>query len=575
MRGLVSLVLVALLAPMAGAAPILVAVVPDLPGASAGDEAFAVGSTVAADLSGWTVGDGESTWAFPAGTRLEPGVPLWVVGNATAWAAHDGPLPFVAAGTEALRLGNDGDDLVLIAPDGTVADAMEYGDGKAFDPPASAGLVLQRIPQGRGWTDTYSAGDWRTPRMHRIGESSLDHPTFEVERLTLYASPDSSFEVLTGIVALATQRLHLHVYEFRSAALADALVAAKAAHPSLDLQVLVDGNPVGMTADERHETADALRRIQDVGGRVVLAGNGRYDDHHLKVLVADGAVGVQSENWVPSGVPQDPTWGNRGWGAVVHEAVAADWFAGWMQADRDAWDASPFDLATFDPAFEAPSRISPRTGAHEAVASLVVEGRFTVTPVVAPDHTQDPLSEPVSRLAASAAQRLLVQQLDLSVAGRNRLGWAGDDPLTAAIAATARGGADVRVQAAQPFSADDTGNADALAWLRDQGADAREFDRAGLATLHNKGLVADDAAVVGSMNGNLHSRAQNREVALILQGPGGADYYAALMDGDWHGEEPGRDWSVPGKDVRGLPGAPGPILLAILGVACVLARRWS
>ncbi|HJQ92921.1 MAG TPA: hypothetical protein VJ874_01400, partial [Candidatus Thermoplasmatota archaeon] len=230
--------------------------------------------------------------------------------------------------------------------------------------------------------------------------------------MTLYASPDSSFEVLSGLVAGARDRLHLHVYELRSAALADALVAAKQAHPGLDLQVLVDGNPVGAGQDDRHATADALRRIQAVGGAAVLAGNGRYDDHHLKVLVADDAVAVQSENWVPSGVPEDPSWGNRGWGVVAYDEPMADWFAAWMAEDRSAWDSQPFDLGSYDPLFKAPPRQAPRTGSYgPSVPPLELAGPVRITPVVAPDHTQDPATDPIAAVAAQAKRRLDVEQL--------------------------------------------------------------------------------------------------------------------------------------------------------------------
>lgn len=573
-----ALVLLVALLPSASAVPLLVGVVPDLPGSATGDDAFAVGSATATDLTGWSITDGESVWTFPPGTVLQPGQPLWVAGNLTAWQAHDGASPAIDAGGNRLRLGNEGDDLTLRDAAGAVVDAFAYGHGAgALGAPQSPGLVLQRLPEGPGggWRDTDAPADWVTPRLHRMGESSLDRPTFEVARLTLYASPDSSFGVLTSLAAGATERLHLHVYELRSAPLVDALVAAKQAHPGLDLQVLVDGNPVGMTLEERHGTADALRRIEEAGGRAVLSGNGRYDDHHLKVLAADGTVAVQSENWVPSGVPQDPTWGNRGWGVAVHDAAAADWFAAWMQADRDAWDSKEFDLAAFDPQFEPPVRLAPRTGAHEPVAARVVEGRFRVTPSVSPDHTQDPLAEPAARAAAAARSRLLVQQLDLSLDGGNSLGWASDDPLTQAIMVAVENGADARVQAAAPFAADDRGNADALDWLHAQGAMTEVFDAPGISALHNKGLVADDVTVVGSMNGNLHSRAENREVALVIEGKDVADYFAGLAERDWEAGPSGRDWSVPAEDLRGLPPAPWPTLLALLGVASVLARRWS
>lgn len=587
-------------------AQLIVAVVPDLPGTVVGDEGFAVGCPIACDLTDYSVSDGESEWTFPAGVTLPAGGVLWVVGNRTHWDAHGGPHPVLAV-TGLPRLGNDGDDLTLIRPDGAVVDEMAYGKDSAFSSPASPGLILRRLSEsgmggsaaggaaggvdGAGsagpWQDTDSADDWRTPRLHRIGESNLPRPTFEVQRLTLYASPDSSFQVLTDLAASARHRLHLHVYQLRSAALADALVDAKRATPGLDLQVLADSNPVGMGAADRHATADALRRVQSVGGNAVLAGNGRYDDHHLKVLIADDAVAVQSENWVPSGVPQDSSWGNRGWGIVVHDGAMADWFAQWMAADRASWEAQPFNLSSFDPAFTAPARQAPRSGSYgPLVAPLEATGRFRVTPVVAPDHTQDPRTDPIAALAAQATRRLDVQQLDLSASGRNKLGWTGSDPLLDAIAAASRRGAAVRVMVAAPFSMQDTGNQEALEWLEDAGRghgsggglaapgiEGRVFDRAGM-VLHNKGFVADGAVVVGSLNGNLHSRAQNREVSLIVESSAAADYFAALFEGDWQGQAPPRDWSVPVQDLRGLPLAPWPILLAILGV--VASRgRWS
>lgn len=566
-------ILVLLALPCVAGTPLLVAVVPDLPGSSAGDEGFAVGCVGGCDLAGFSVTDGESSWGFPVGTVVPAQGILWVTGNRTAWDAHDGPGPVLeAAGLP--RLGNEGDDLSLVGPEGVV-DSMEYGDGAPLDPPSSPGLVLLRRREGSGWQDIGSAADWRTPRLHRIGESDLARRTFDVERLTLYASPDSSFQVLADLIAGASERLHLHVYEFRSAALADALVAAKRENPALDLQVLVDANPVGAGLDDRHYTADALRRIEAVGGVATLAGNGRYDDHHLKVLVADDAVAVQSENWVPSGVPEDPTWGNRGWGIVVHDAAAADWFAQWMGQDRAAWDSGPFDLGAYAPLFEAPRREAARTGTHgPLVPPREITGRFRVTPVVSPDHTQDPSQDPIAALAAQASRRLDVQQLDLSVSGSNSLGWTGDDPLAAAVVTADGSGAAVRVLAAAPFSASDTGNRDSLAWLEDRGVAGATFDRSGL-VLHNKGIVADGAAVVGSLNGNLHSRAQNREVALIVESAEAADYYGALFDADWNGEGSPRDWSVPGKDLRGLPFAPWPTLLAILGVVASRGRRWS
>ncbi|MES2153586.1 MAG: phospholipase D-like domain-containing protein [bacterium] len=568
MRWLVAFLLVV---PGASAHPMLVAVVPDLPGTGPGDEGFAVGSNDGGDLSGWSVTDGKGLFAFPAGSVVGSGEMVWVVANRTAWSAFDGPPAQFVWTDSRLQLANGGDALRLVDLRGTVVDSVAWGPGSGLNV-SSPGLVFERDRLAGQWIDTGSDGDWVTPRVHRIGESTIDPPTFTVHTLTLYASPDSSFSVLTHLVQSAERRLHLHVYELRSAALVDALVAAKQAHPALDLQVLVEAAPVGMTAPERHATADALRRIQGAGGTVVLAGRGRYDDHHLKVLVADDAVSVQSENWVESGVPEDPTWGNRGWGVVLHDTAAADWFATWMAQDRSSWDVDAFDLHSYDALFVAPPRVAPRSGGYGPVMPPVeLRGDFGVQPLVSPDHTADPRTDPVAALMRGARQEIDLEELELATGSANRLGWHADDALVSALSEAAQRGVHVRVLAAAPF-ASDPGNEPALAALRVPGAEARIFDRRGIAILHNKGLIVDDAVVVGSMNGNHHSRAANREVDVILRGPGVADAYRVLFETDWQGKVPGPDASVIGRDVGAIPSASWPMLLAATALA---ARQWS
>ncbi len=572
-----------LLLPTVAAHPLLVGAVPDLPGSLPGDEGFAVGCPEACDLTGWTLSDGEGTWAFPNGTRLDAGATLWVAGDLATWASFKGFQPAIGLASGRLSgdliLANGGDGIELRDPTGHAVDAFAWGDKTVAGmsgaiAKTSPGLVYLRDRVGGAWVDTDRAADWATPREHRIGESSLDRPTFTVPSLTLYSSPDSSFGVLTALVAGSSQRLHLHVYELRSAALVDALVAAKTAHPALDLQVLVDADPVGQSASERHATADALRRITALGGHAWLAGNGRYDDWHLKVLVADEAVAVQSENWVDSGVPEDPSTGNRGWGAVVPGAEAAGWFASWMAADRASWDVQPFNLTRYDPLYSGWDRpAAPRTGAYgPRVPAVTLQGPLTVTPLVAPDHTQDPRADPLAALVTSATTRVEAQQLDLATGAKNGIGWSGPDPFLSSLEASARRGVTVRVQAAAPFASGDAGNQPALDELAAAGAATSVLDRAGIATLHNKGLLVDDRVVLGSMNGNHHSRSANREVDLVLQGPGAAAFFRGLFDGDWEGRGAPPDAGVVGRDLHGIPAAPVPTLLVLLLVVAVGRR---
>lgn len=570
MRWLAALLPLLLLAAVpAGADPMLVGVGPDLP---RGVEAVAVGSDESWDLGGWRIEDGEGTVALPA-RRLEAGRALWLANDATGWAALQGPGPAVAwNATGQFRLADSGESVSLLDPAGRTVDSFAWGEGDGAVRYTSERLLYLR---DRGWPDTDQPADWTTPRAHRVGESAIPAASFTVGALTLYASPDSSHQVLSGLIAGARERLHLHVYEFGSLDLADRLAQAKRDNPALDLQVLVDSAPVGLTVPRRHAATQALLAIQEAGGRTFLGGHGRYDDHHLKVLVADDTVAVQSENWVDSGVPRDPTAGNRGWGVAVHDAALADWFASWMAQDRAAWDTQAFDAAAFDPTYTAPGQGPPRSGNYgPIVPARRVEGSFRVAPLVAPDHTQDPRADPVAALVDAAKESVVVQQLDLATGASNHLGWSSADPLAEALARAAARGVDVRVQAATPFSAEDEGNRRELEWLRARGVQVQEIARESISTLHNKGLVIDGrVAVVGSMNGNHHSRSANREVTLVVEGADAAGWFAALFESDWSAATAPPDASVIGKDLRGLPGAPLPSLLAVAGVAAMLRVR--
>lgn len=526
-------VLFVFIVPGAMGAPLLHGVVPDLPGPGPGDEGFAVDAG-GQDLTGWSVTDGEGTWMLPPCFDV-----CWFTGNQSLWDAYDGPSA-IQWDEPDLGLSNDGEWLRLLDPDGNVADEMEWGSGTEL-PYRSAGAVYTRTDDG-----------WITPRIHRIGESDLDRPTFTVERLTLYASPDSSYQVLGDLIDGASDRLHLHVHHLTHRNLIQAL--ADAATRGVDVQVLVDGNVVGRSHEEERNERAHWAVIQAAGGHVVVAERGRYVHHHLKVLVADEAVAVQSENWNPSGVPVNPSWGNRGWGMVVHDAEATEWFAAWMAADRESWDVDALGNVAPDtpPAFPVP------TGTYRPIPAQELHGIFTVTPVVSPDHTAYGESDPVLAALEQAGHRILGQQLRMDLEASNALGWNAPDRYVDALTDAAGRGVDVQVLLAAPFHFTDTHNTEVARALQSAGASATLWDRSSPGTLHNKAWIIDDAALLGSMNGNHASRSANREVGLMVTGDGVADWYADLWQSDMDAHE---------SLFTPWPMTPGPMLLAIMAVA--------
>jgi hypothetical protein len=537
----VPLALLALLAlPVAAAAPLLVAVVPDLPSPGSRDEGFAIGCPEACVLDGWRVTDDEGTWTAPPGTTLSAGGVLWATGDAAAWAAHGGPDALVWDDRR-LALSNGGETLRLLEPQGSEVDRFTWGPGGDVTT-LSRGLEYRRMPQGPAWQDTDSAVDWVTPRAHRIGESAIAARTFTVQEITFFATPDSSYDVLLALIEGARERLHLHVYELAHAYLAQALIDA--ARRGVDVQVLVDRSPAGGAEPGRAKALGALV----AAGADVFTASGRYSHYHMKLLVADDDVVVSSENWVANGAPVTASHGNRGWGVVLHDGAAADWFAAWMADDRAAWDSTPW-TATSDPPLLRPDD----RGSYQGVPAQRVVGPFSVAPIISPEHTAY-AADPVAAAIAGAAVRVWTQQLTLRTVEDNPLGWSAPDRYVSALMGRAAAGVDVRIWQEERTHRDH-------AWQRPQLQLWRHPD---LGWLHNKAWIVDDAVIVGSMNGNHASRSANREVDVLIEGPGAADAFSALFLAD----------ELAHAETRGvrIPWAPLPILFGLLWVA-VAGRR--
>ncbi|HNM77844.1 MAG TPA: lamin tail domain-containing protein [Tepidiformaceae bacterium] len=113
------------------------------------------------DTAGWKLGDSSRTDALPA-VVVPPGG-FVVVAGASAQFEAGVPVIRPASGQIGGGLGNDGDQLMLVGPDGQVVDEMSYGSNvKVFDPAPAApargktlGLVdVAADPARENWRET-------------------------------------------------------------------------------------------------------------------------------------------------------------------------------------------------------------------------------------------------------------------------------------------------------------------------------------------------------------------------------------------------------------------------------------
>ncbi|WP_298667123.1 phospholipase D-like domain-containing protein [uncultured Methanofollis sp.] len=543
MRTAIVILLLALFAGTAGAFQI-VAFCPDTYLTGEPDEYFVLEGS--GSPGGIEVTDGEGSVRFPEGSTVNGRVV--VAREAAGYLRAHGSLP----------------DYEVVGTDATVPDMLRRGDFRLANQKDSITLIVGgAVVQEVGWPEDVAArqgqvhtlvdGGW-DPRPFFIGQSDFAPRTFENVTVTLFVSPDCSYEVLSEAVASARERIDVNVYEFTHPGIAEML--AGAAGRGVDVSVLVEGGPVGGISAEEKGVA---RMLADHGVTVMMmetAGDAhaRYRFDHAKYMVVDGrGVLVTSENFKESGIPETGEWGNRGWGAWVEDAGVAGYFAEVYRADCTGGDIVP----------------APQGGGLAETGGGGYEVRFApetvhgarVTPVLAPDT-----SGLVRQMIAGAEERVLIEQAYITnstVGGANRY-------LAEAINASRRGVAvQVLLDSAWFNVEGEKDNDEMAAWInglaRREGIpmEARCIDlaAAGLEKVHTKGVVVDNRSVlVSSINWNDNSPDFNREAGVIIEHPAAAAYFARTFAADWEaGTRAGGD---AGFDYR---------IIAALGVVVLFA----
>ena len=467
-------------APTAADGPRVVAVAPNPATDGDAGEHVVVHPAGAENL---TLADGETSVPVPA-----TDVPVALASDPAAARNLTDHRVVAASG---LALANDGERLRLRRGNRTL-DAVVYGTA----------------PEA----ERYVNGSWRPRGLDP--RSIRRHGAANVTAFALPDAPAVPFETLRG----AEERILLAGYTLSSPRVVDVLVAAS--RRGVEVRVLLEGGPVGGVT--RRQTA-ALDRLTRAGVAVRLVGGvrSRFAYHHPKYAVVDNRALVLTENWTPGGVEGRD---NRGWGVRVDDpAVAAD-LAGLFRGDASARDARPWRAVRADvdararPAAEGSyqSRLAARALRPERVSVLTAPGN------------------------AGTAVVSLVDDADRRV---DLIGPSADPDgrVFRALVRAARRGVEVRVLLGSAWynEAENRAVVERLNALAERGSlplTARLAEPRGrYGSVHAKGLVVDDTAVVGSLNWNDHAASENREVALALHGEAVAGYYRRVFEADWRG----------------------------------------
>ncbi|MDV0442369.1 phospholipase D-like domain-containing protein [Methanorbis furvi] len=514
------LVLLCLVIPSVSAGFLITEICPDGYAKGDGDEYFVLSGT--GGLDGWVVTDGEGSVRFPAGTSSSD--PLIVAREAAAYYETHGAYPdyevlstfdFVpdAVSTGRFQMANTKDDVTLLFLDKPVQSVAWPGD----------------FSSKNGMIHVFSNGIW-DERVMRIGQSSVLPRTFVADSVTLFVSPDSSFEVVNGVITDTQSEMFISMYEFTHPELAESV--ADAAFRGVNVTLLVEGGPVGgMSSEEK----GVLNYLVNSGVSVYTiestdAKPARYRYLHTKYFVSDDFVTiVLSENFKPTGIPLPGTRGNRGWGAAVYSADVAKYFGSVFSADLGGYDIYPY-VPTSDP--------FPASWSDEEIVvhfpARTIEN-VLVTPVISPDT-----SHLIPDLIHDSREKIVLQQAYISPYPNGARNIWLDLVLDA-------GGRGIVVQVmldGMYYNTDaESDNDEIVAQINRLSqndaisAEARlMFPGKSITKLHNKGMIVDMKYVlVSSVNWNYNSPNNNRESGIIIENEDAARYFSDVFEFDWGG----------------------------------------
>ena len=264
----------------------------------------------------------------------------------------------------------------------------------------------------------------------------------------------------------------------------------------------------------------------------------RYIFDHGKYLIIDNkTVIVESCNWAKTGVPIDPTFGNREWGILVKNEIIADYF---LNVFLDDWNPERCDSYSFDEVdLSVPSGFfvdkTIYKGTYELeFKSITYNGNFTATPVFSPDTSEIAICD----LIESANNTIYIEQLYVYKDWKNNV-----SPLIKRLINKSNQGLEIKVILNfNPFYEASNEKCNLTKQLLEEHGIEVKFlytNWSYFTNTHNKGMIVDNRSVlISSINWNENSFTRNREAGIIIENEEIAGYYAEVFLYDWALSQP-------------------------------------
>jgi cardiolipin synthase len=499
---------------------------------------------------------------FPNNTIISPRTCLYLAQNASAYNWEIGKKPdfeyYIDSDFDVPQM-HASDKFILSNNGGIVAlkdwynhtlDVVVYGEvdynysgwnGTSISD-SESGVVLKRNYNEKGIPiDTNTSNDWLHPRRYGIGQSDFSSVNISFNgEITTFVSPDNSFETIIGELRKAKESINLNIYEFTDVFLCDELIAALLRGVSVN--IFLEGSPIGGITDEEKYI---LKRIVNYGGniRFIVSDKdrdvyARYIFDHGKYLVIDNkTVIVESCNWVNTGIPKDPSYGNREWGIILRNKDVAEYFLNvflddWNPEHCDSYSFNSMNLTVTSDFYMDKSVYS---GLYEPqFKANSFNGNFSITPVFSPDTSFKAIYDMINL----ANDSIYIEQLYIYKDWND-----GINPFVKLLVNKSNQGVDIKVILNYNPNYEPTNDKNNITkqYLEENGVEVKFVytNWSYFSNVHNKGMIIDNRTVlVSSINWNENSVSYNREAGIIIENSDVANYYVYVFFYDWNLSSP-------------------------------------
>ncbi len=501
------------------------------------------------DLNGWYVttqpwkrADKQNKIIFP-NIILKPGEKLYVTQNATAFEFETGFWPdyeyYNCSSIPDLKregrfiMANDGGVICLKDAYNHTIDVVVYGN--AYFNEGWTGNAIKKVEKGvvlkrNGCIDTNTSEDWEYNRTFIIGQSDFGVWHGKASKAIAFCSPDCSYKIISEEIESADELL-INLYTFTNPFLAEILNESNAT-----VKLLLDGNVIGGIPMEERWIAYMLSKKHEVRYMFGDEENDiykRYRYNHAKYVVYGNRCIIESANWGKSGIPVNPSYGNREWGIVIESEDMASFLKNVFEYDwnPDFQDSIEFNESSFThgkpPSDFSISYYIPHGDYTPAFPPFHLNNSFNVTIILSPDNAE----EEIKKLIDGAKEEILIEQAYIEKEWSN-----GINPFIKKIVEKNESGVAVRVilNDNPAYISTSAMNKETSEFLRGKGIEMKLQRNI---NIHNKGMIVDGCKVlISSINWGENSVRNNREIGVIIENEDIAAYFEQIFWYDWNYE---------------------------------------